>query len=296
MLLYNNNCEKQSKKKLLKQTGDKMELTILIENNTLVDKYLTGEPGLAIFIEENGKKILFDSGYSDAFIKNASAMNIDLAGLDYVVLSHGHNDHTWGLEYLIEKRLQNQIKNKPILITHPLSFSEKFVDTEKIGIKLTKEELSEYFNLKLAKAPLWISEKLVFLGEIPRKNSYESKKPLGKIKINGNLEDDYLFDDSALVYKSDKGLVIITGCSHSGICNITEHAKKICNEDSIVDIIGGFHLLKPSANVLKQTAKYLNSQKIVQIHPCHCTDLKSKVFLSQTSDLKEVGVGLKLKY
>lgn len=273
-----------------------MKLTVLLDNNTLIDKYFLGEPGLSIFIEDNGKKILFDTGYSDALIKNALKMNIDLKNIDFIVLSHGHNDHSWGLEPLIEFNSNTAQKIKTNLIAHPLSFNRKLFGDEDIGSKLTPEQLSKHFKLNLTKDPLWLSEKLVFLGEIPRTNNYEGKSPIGRVTIDDKMQDDYVFDDTALVYKSNEGLVIITGCSHSGICNIIEYAKKVCGEEKIIDIIGGFHLLNPPDNLMKNTMNYLKSQNIKRLHPCHCTDLNSKIAMSKILDLKDIGVGLKLEY
>jgi len=76
-------------------------MNVLVENNTLIDLYFKGEPGVSYYLEADGKKILFDTGYSDLFIENAKKMDIDLLDLDYLVLSHSHLDHTWGLQHLI---------------------------------------------------------------------------------------------------------------------------------------------------------------------------------------------------
>lgn len=133
-----------------------MKLTILIENNTLINEYFLGEPGLAIFIEEGNKKILFDVGYSDAFIKNALKMNIDLNDLDYVVLSHGHNDHTWGLEQLIEMFSKNISNFKTSLVAHTLTFNAKYLGEEEIGSKITEKQLSEYFEVKLGSSDKFV--------------------------------------------------------------------------------------------------------------------------------------------
>ena len=73
-----------------------MKLTVLVDNNTYIDQYYLGEPALSFYIEDGDERILFDTGYSDAFIKNAEAMHIDLGRLTYIMLSHGHNDHTRG--------------------------------------------------------------------------------------------------------------------------------------------------------------------------------------------------------
>jgi len=279
-----------------------MKLTILIDNNTLIDKYyLLGEAGVSYLIEEGGKQILFDVGYSDAFIKNSKKLNLNLLDSDYVVLSHGHLDHTWGLEPLIKKYKEAKTKSLlfkyPILIAHPDIFLTKTInDIGKIGVNISENKLSSFFNINLSKEPFWLTNKLVFLGEIERNNNFENKEPVGKIDRNGVFEDDFLVDDSAVVYKSDQGLVIITGCSHSGICNIIEYAKKVCQDNRIVDIIGGFHLLDPSVENLSKTINYIENLNLKKIHACHCVDLRSKIELSKVVKLEEVGVGLEINY
>lgn len=278
-----------------------MKITVLVDNNTYIDHYFFGEPGLSYFIEDEGVNILFDAGYSDAFIKNANKMNIDLNNINSVVISHGHMDHTWGLFYLIklytEAALETIDFNKPNIIAHPLSFIDRSLpNCIEIGSIITEDKLNKHFNMMLSKEPIWITEKLVFLGEIERNNDFENKMPIGQTRENGNFEPDYIMDDSALVYKSKKGLVIITGCSHSGICNIIEYAKKVCKCHRIADIIGGFHLLNPPEDVLKETIKHIKLNNIEKIHPCHCTDLQSKIELSKVTNVNEVGVGLSLLY
>jgi 7,8-dihydropterin-6-yl-methyl-4-(beta-D-ribofuranosyl)aminobenzene 5'-phosphate synthase len=278
-----------------------MKLRVLVDNNTLIDRYFYGEPGVSYFIADEDKRILFDVGYSDVFIRNAQKMNIDLLNIDFLVLSHGHLDHTWGLDPLIriytEAVLENIPHKKPTLVAHPLAFLTRTVNgLGEIGSLISEEKLSEHFKLKSSKDPVWLTEKLVFLGQIERKNDFEAKSPIGKIVKPNCEEDDYLMDDSALAYKSPRGLVIITSCSHAGICNIIEYAKKICEDNRIIDIVGGFHLLNPSKEQLQGTLEYMKKLQPNEVHACHCTDLKSKIALSRVVNLKEVGVGLKLEY
>lgn len=109
-------------------------------------------------------------------------------------------------------------------------------------------------------------------------------------------KDDFVLDDSALVYKAPHGLVTITGCSLAGICNLVEQAKRIYGEDRVVDIVGGLHLLEPPAVQLSGTLKYPKALAPGSVHAYHCTDLGSKIALSQVVSLKEVGVGLVLEY
>ncbi len=277
-----------------------MKLTVLVDNNTTIDRYLYGEPGISLFIEDCGKRILFDVGYSDIFIKNAQKLNINLFDLDFLTISHGHNDHTWGLAPMIgmysETSAASIKHKKPVLLAHTQAFNRKYHGNEMVGSIVNEKTLSDYFDMKLTGEPFWVTKDLVFLGGIERANSFENKEPLGKFMNNGVKEDDFMRDDTALAYKSDSGLVIITGCSHSGICNIVEHAKKICNENRVTDIIGGLHLLNPDKEIMRLTKEYLRQLNIKRIHPCHCTDLQSKIELSETAEIGEVGSGTVLEY
>lgn len=278
-----------------------MKLTVLVENNTLIDRYFEGEPGVSYFLEVDEKRILFDVGYSDLFFKNAQKMDIDLLNLDYLVLSHSHLDHTWGLSPLIKKYTEAIIEEKsykkPEIITHPETFIPRTLgELGQIGSMISKNQLSYHFPLNLSKDPVWLTDNLVFLGEIERNNNFEAQNPIGQIIKNDKKEDDYIKEDSALAYKSKKGLIIITGCSHAGICNIIEKAKRVCDKEKIVDIIGGFHLQNPSKKQIKGTKDYLKELKPETVHASHCTDLQSKIELAEVVNLKEVGVGLTLEY
>lgn len=277
-----------------------MKLTVLADSNTFINRYLYGEPGVSYYIELDDKKVIFDVSYSNAFLQNAQKMKISLYDLDTLVLSHGHNDHTGGLAplmtYYSEAYFEKISTKKHELVSHPTVFDSKLFDGQEIGSLLSKEKAAKHFKLQLHEKPFWITEQLVYLGQIPRTNDYENKKPIGTIERNGKEEPDYLFDDSALAYKSAEGLVIITGCSHSGICNIIDYAKKVCKTEKIADVIGGFHLLNPDKQQLEKTITYLKEQSPKSLHPCHCVDLKSKIAIAQQIDIEEVGVGLTLSF
>lgn len=80
-----------------------MKLTVLVDNNTLIDQYLLGEPAVSYYIEDEDEKILFDTGYSDVFIRNVEKLHINLADITKIVFSHGHNDHTGGFHFLSDQ-------------------------------------------------------------------------------------------------------------------------------------------------------------------------------------------------
>lgn len=79
-----------------------MKVTLLLENHSLFNKFYNAEHGFSAWIEDEDQKVLFDTAYSDKFIKNAEALGIDLRMANYVIISHGHYDHCRGLKYLIQ--------------------------------------------------------------------------------------------------------------------------------------------------------------------------------------------------
>ena len=266
-----------------------MKLTVLVDNNTFIDEYYLGEPAVSYYIEDENTKILFDTGYSNIFIENAKKMNIDLNEINKIIISHGHNDHTGGLKYLSENIMNKNIE----IIAHPQCFNQKYFEDEYIGTPVKKEKLENNFELNLCKEPVKISENIVFLGEIPSINEFEDREAIGVYdSINGKI-DDYVKDDSAIVYKCEKGLFIITGCSHSGICNIIEYAKKVCKQEKIYGVIGGFHLFDLNEK-LEKTISYFKENSLKEIYPCHCVSLNAKIEMGKILNINEAGVGLKL--
>lgn len=263
-----------------------MKLTILTDNTTRIDEYYLGEPGVCYYIEDGERKILFDTGYSDVYLRNAEKLGIDLKQVDTVVLSHGHNDHTRGLLFW-----ENSAK-KPILYAHPEVFLPKRFENEEIGMPISKRKAFELFELKLSEKPVKITENITFLGEIPRGNDFEAMRPLGeKQGENGAWEPDLLLDDTAIVYDGGtEGLTVITGCSHAGICNIVEYAKKVCKNEKINGIIGGFHMMKLTSRVAK-TVEYLKKQSPKHLCPCHCTCFHARAAIHAAVPVEEVCVG-----
>lgn len=265
-----------------------MKLTILIDNNTFIDQYYLGEPALAFLIEEGDRKLLFDTGYSDAFIKNAALMGIDLNEVDTVVISHGHVDHTGGLEAFAE----SFGKGRP-LYAHSDAFLPKRAGELNSGSPLNKEELAELYELRLGKEPVYISEKLLFLGAVPRHFEFEEPVMTGEVCTEAGYVPDYDLDDSALAYIGEEGLFIITGCSHAGICNIIDYARKLTGIEKVVGVAGGFHLFKRDER-LASTIEYLKGLEIETLAPCHCVSLAARCDMMAAMDILETGTGMVL--
>lgn len=255
-----------------------MKLSILTENVAGGD--FLAEHGISYLIEIDGEKILFDTGHSDVFLKNAKKKGVDIhSEVEMVVLSHGHWDHGDGLEF---------IKNKT-LFTHPSSFIKRYrkSDHTSVGLSLSKEEIQQKFKLIETTKPLKITEHLFFLGEIPRKNDFEAQTT-SFVDDAGN--DDFIPDDSALAAIVNEQLIIITGCSHSGICNITEYAQEITGISSINTVLGGFHLKKQNRQT-SQTIEYFKKKKTERLLPSHCTDLPALAAFYQSFPFQQIRTG-----
>lgn len=254
-----------------------MIISVLTENNA--GKLTAAEHGLSYLIETDGKRILFDTGQSDLFLRNADIMGVSLKEIDMIILSHGHFDHGNGLEHL----------PGGTLLCHPGCFIRRYrqSDHSYIGLKYSREELAGKFNLITSREPYRISDSVVFAGEIPRNTSFESKvTPF-------SLDDgtpDFVTDDSALIMTLPQGLFIITGCGHAGIVNTMKHASAITGIDEIYGIMGGFHLKEDNLKTT-ETVHYLEDKTVTHILPSHCTAGAALVRFRSTFDTRPVRTG-----
>jgi 7,8-dihydropterin-6-yl-methyl-4-(beta-D-ribofuranosyl)aminobenzene 5'-phosphate synthase len=254
-----------------------MTITILTDN--FPGNHTAAEHGLSYLIEHDGKKLLFDTGQSDLFLKNAYAMGIDITEIDMIILSHGHFDHGNGLEHL----------SGGFLVCHPGCFVKRYrkKDNSYIGLKNTKDEISGKFNLILAEKPYKICDNIFFSGEIPRVTGFESQStPF----VFENGAPDLVIDDSAIGFLLKEGLFVVTGCGHSGIVNTLEHMKKITGTDKIYGIMGGFHL-KEIDRQTRETIHYLKYNNIQHVYPSHCTGLPVLSLFLKTFDVEQVITG-----
>ena len=171
-----------------------------------------------------GQKILFDTGFSDLFLKNAQILGIDLTALDAIVFSLGHDDHMGGLYHLMEYYKARQVEEKVDLILHPNALCPKCLNGKNMGNVLSPELLEGYFNIIPVSGSYALTPHLTFLGQIPRVLEFENTHFKVVTKLNGDWEEDKLLDDTSLVFDGEEGLVILSGWAHAGICNTVEAA------------------------------------------------------------------------
>jgi len=223
------------------------------------------------------QKIIFDFGFSKhgaAF--NADAMDLDLTDVEFLILSHGHMDHTGGLEQLAERVGRKGIE----LVAHPGVFkSPRFIKTPQ-GIKIsfpvfTREQLenADIQAIESKDPYLLLNDMVLFLGEVPRKTEFEKGLPNFFYEENGEEKHDAIEDDTAIVFNiADKGLVIISGCAHAGIINTVIYARELTGVKRIYAVMGGFHLTGPEADLLIElTIEALLDIIPEYIIPTHCT-------------------------
>ena len=253
-----------------------MKITIL--NDNVPGRHCLSEFGLSYLVEAD-KKILFDTGSTDVFLRNSRLINVSLTDIDAVVLSHGHWDHGNGLSNIQGYKL----------ICHPGVFKKRYnkKNRQYIGLKLTMAEINERFQLITTATPFYISPEMIFLGEIPRLNDFEATST-HFYDETGN--DDFVDDDSALAVITGKGLVIISGCAHAGICNTIDYAMKITGINKINAVIGGFHLKSDEGRTMK-TIQYLKKLDIPNIYPSHCTSLSALAKFYEAFKIHQVVTG-----
>ena len=258
-----------------------MKLSVLTENSA--SEKFSAEHGLSYYIE-NDVNILFDTGHTNVFLQNAKKLNINIDQVETVVLSHGHWDHGDGLKYINNKKL----------ICHPEVFQKRYRKggKENIGLELQLNELKEKFDIESTRKPYQASKNIIFLGEVPRLNSFESKTTSFELE---DKSDDFVIDDSGLVIKLENEIIIISGCAHSGICNMIEHAKLITGINKIRAVIGGFHL-KHNNYQTQETIQYLKTQDIEELYPSHCTELPALSAFQNEFNIKQLKSGMILNF
>lgn len=259
-----------------------MKITTLIENQAGEDENLHTEHGLSVYVEVDGKHILFDTGQSGNFIDNAKELNIDLKKLDYVIISHGHYDHSGGFERLV-KEINPNIKlyigngffnKKYSLISEDNyeyignHFDESFLKEKKIP--------TEYINQDVIN----ITENLSIFTNFNKKKEFENTNQDMYLKENGKYKKDIFLDEISMGIKTDKGLFVIVGCSHVGIVNILDTIIQRTNMD-IYALIGGTHLIKEDDEKINKTIEYIKEKNIKLVGACHCTGKQGLTMLSQ---------------
>ena len=281
---------------------DRVEMLTLVDN--YVDVLLAGGPGftraglarkgegeiprhtllaehglsLLITVYRDGVRhtVLLDTGYNSAtMLHNMDYLNVDPANIEAVVLSHGHMDHSGGLYPLLERR----IGVSPSWRTRMHSGSGSSVRPQlgKLSFPVTVDK-GDLRNLNAefveASGPVYLAENTILVtGEVPRTTGFEKGMPGAFLEEGGEMVPDSIRDDQAVLIKlAGRGLVVISGCAHSGIINSVLYARQITGESRVAAVIGGFHLSGSDMEpVIESTVSELKQLSPDLIMPMHCT-------------------------
>jgi 7,8-dihydropterin-6-yl-methyl-4-(beta-D-ribofuranosyl)aminobenzene 5'-phosphate synthase len=222
----------------------------------------------------------------DGALHNLAVLGIDLNTIQAIVLSHGHTDHTHGLDGILDKLGKRRM---PILL-HPDAFLKRRIiyndtsildlpppslhDLEREGIELLVERGPSFV----------INDKVLVTGQIERTTDFEQGLKNQQAEIDGTwLPDPWVYDDQAIVINvRNKGLVVATGCGHAGVINILRQVRSQTGVDQIFALLGGFHLsgaiFEP---IIPQTVEALQQIKPAVVVPAHCTGWRATQRIAQ---------------
>lgn len=248
----------------------KWKVTVVVENTVGVDGMIP-EHGICYWIDNANTQIILDTGQGGVLLNNAHILSIPLEQAERVILSHGHYDHTGGLETVL------QLSRNPKVYAHPAAFQPKYAcnkhgESRSIGIPAIIEKSVR----KLAGDVIYttgftqIADGLFVTGEIPRVTAFEDTG--GPFFLDeGCTEPDPFLDDQALFFESSKGTVVLLGCAHAGVINTLLYIRQLTHGKKIHAAMGGMHLGSASRKRMDKTIEHLIRINPDLLGPAHCT-------------------------
>ena len=263
-------------------------LKITVFSTMLADQGI-GEWGFSALVEADGHKILFDTGARPrTVLDNARELKVDLSDVEDVVLSHFHHDHTGGLLTL----RQELMKTNPRALSRvhvgegiftPRRFKGKEDANQMIAAKAEYEATGGTFIVH--GKPAEIFPGIWLTGPVPRPNAEKNWQAGVEIKVDGKWTEDTLPEDQSLLFQTDRGLVLLSGCGHAGVVNTIEYARKVLGPQKVYAAVGGFHLYELPDEKLAWTARKLKEYGVTQILGAPCTGIESHFRLRELMGL-----------
>ena len=246
-----------------------MKIVTLVENSCGSNNSCVAEHGLSIYIETKKHKLLLDSGQTDAVVKNAEILGVDLKTVDTIILSHGHYDHSGGILPI------SSINNTAQIIMQASAAEQHYNGERYIGIDKAILDLP---NISLIDGDLMIDDELYLFSGIGNKRCFPTgNKNLCKLDNNEKVLDDFKHEQ-CLVITQNGFHYLLSGCAHNGILNILDKYQELFG--SLPDyVISGFHMMKRDAEhteeerkVIIETAKELSKMNTI-FYSGHCTGI-----------------------
>lgn len=251
--------------------NNSISITLVIDNLALPE--LVAEHGFAAWIDTGEACFLFDTGQGAALIPNAHALGLDLNRTSALILSHGHYDHTGAIPAFLAANA-----HAPVIYGNGATISRFSCRPDEhparqIGmadaVRQALEHLPPERRIELS-APRYLCPGIGITGPVPRHTAFEDTGGPFFLDIE-KARPDPIDDDLSLWFETDDGLVILTGCCHSGLVNTVRHAQRISGVTRIRGIIGGLHLLNAGTERLDATLDFLHECAPDFLLPCHCT-------------------------
>jgi 7,8-dihydropterin-6-yl-methyl-4-(beta-D-ribofuranosyl)aminobenzene 5'-phosphate synthase len=244
----------------------------------------SGEHGFSAFVETDKRNYLFDTGSGHSVVSNSLTLSKDLRSIQKIFLSHGHYDHTGGLPEVLK------MKGKVDVHAHPHVFSDRIAVLKENGKETRrfvgmpyKKTYLEFLgaNFILNTNFIQTEEGMFLTGEVPRKTSFEKPDPRLFSEVDGKTTQDIFLDDQSLILDTDKGMVLILGCAHSGMINIINHVINKMGKGKFHAILGGTHLDFLTPEQLEESIRSLKKMDIEKIGVSHCTGMRAAFRLHQ---------------
>lgn len=269
-----------------------MKIYTLVEDNKQKNGFLA-EHGLSLYFESDGKRILFDTGATDAFVYNATMLGIDLNKVDICVISHAHDDHIGGLEAFLGINNHAEVYLKSAVRGD--YYAKRIGKNERSGLDPAffdkYEDRLHFFDDRIDLTDNVSATSIKKFRRLPLYTSLMLEKK------DGEFIADTLEHELYVAIKTKGGVVVLTGCAHHGLLNILMSAKE--DFGAISGVVGGFHLSGSGKHGFKKEpeseiyaiAKYLDKNKIKKVYTGHCTGQKPLEKLSVLSRVKKMNAG-----